>query len=434
MTSGEVVQLMAALGVMLALAMLLSKPLRKLGMPPLMAEIAAGVLLGPTLLGALAPGIHGWLFPATGGAAIGRDAVIKFGLVLFLVLAGLEIEVRHIAQNRRLILSTSLLGMVIPFGVGYTSVVALPGIWGFAGREGVQQTALVVATIMSISALPVIARILIDNNLLGSRVGALVLSAATIDDLVGWGLFGVILGQAAGPVEGGMGDGSLGVTIALVLGLFVLIMGLGTNVGRWVLGWVRRRVDGSRSYVPVVLVVILLAAAAAERIGTHAIFGGFLVGVALASTNEARRQVYDALRPLTLEVLTPLYLVSIGLRANFATSFDLLLFGFVLAVATFGKTVGAALGARIGGSGQREAWTVGVAMNARGAMGIVLTTVALDYHLINERVFVALTLMAVVTSAFAATAIAWMEGRGPVAAGGIPIPVRAVELGEAGQP
>jgi Kef-type K+ transport system membrane component KefB len=413
-TSGEVVQLMVGLSAMLAGAMLFGKPLRRLGMPALMAEIAAGVALGPTLLGWAAPDLYAWLFPATGGAALARDGIIKFGLVLFLVLAGLEVEVRHIAENRRSIALTSILGMVIPFAAGYASVVLWPGLWRLEGDPG--ETALVVGTILSISALPVIARILIDQNLIGTKVGALVLSAATIDDLVGWTLFGIILGHTgdrAGVSEGTMG--SLWVTVLLVLGLFALIMAIGTNWGRWGLAWIRRRVDGSRSYIPVVFVVILLAAGAAERIGTHAIFGGFLVGVALASTNEARRQVYEALRPVTLEILAPLYLVSIGLRANFAANFDLGLFGFVLAVATVGKIGGAALGARLGGSGARQALVVGVAMNARGAMGIVLTTVALDYHLIDERVFVALTLMAVLTSAFGSAAIAWLEKRGAVA-------------------
>jgi Kef-type K+ transport system membrane component KefB len=411
MTSNEVVQLMAGLGAMLAAALVLGRPLRWLGLPALLAEIAAGILLGPTILGAVAPDVHGWLFPAAGGAALGRDAIIKFGLVLFLVLAGLEVEIRHIAENRRAIALTSLLGMVIPFVVGYAAVAMRPGLWGVSG-EGAT-TALVIATILSISALPVIARILIDNNLLGTRLGALVLSAATIDDLVGWALFGVILGRAnAGGTEAGVGSESLPTTIFLVFGLFALIMAIGTNAGRFVLAWIRRRVGGSTSYLPVLFVVILVAAGAAERIGTHAIFGGFLVGVALSSTNEARRQLYDALRPVTLEILAPLYLVSIGLRANFATNFDLGLFGFVLAVATVGKVGGAALGARLAGSSGWEALTVGVAMNARGAMGIVLTTVALDYHLIDARVFVALTLMAVVTSALGAAVIPWIQRKG----------------------
>jgi Kef-type K+ transport system membrane component KefB len=400
MRSGEVVQLLAGLGAMLAVVLVFGRAMRAVGMPALMAELIGGIVLGPTILGAAAPDVSAWLLPSTGAAAVARDGVIKFGLILFLVLAGLEVELKHIADGRKAIVTTSLLGMLFPFTAGYASVLLWPDLWGVPGDVDV--VALLVGTILSISALPVIARILFDLNMIRTRLGTQIMSAATIDDLAGWGLFALILGQSGR--NAGHGGNRL-VTAGLIIVLVALVMTLGTERGRRVLAWVRRRVDGSNSYLPVVALVVLLSAAAAEQIGTHAVFGGFLVGVALARTNEARRQTYEALRPIALEVFAPLYLVSIGLRADFASNFDIGLFGLVLAVATVGKVAGAGLGSLIGGNAPRDALTVGVAMNARGLMGIVLTTIALDYELIDERVFVALTLMAVITSVFGAYAI-----------------------------
>jgi Kef-type K+ transport system membrane component KefB len=400
---------------MLGVVLVFGRAMRLAGMPALMAELAGGIVLGPTILGAIAPEMSGWLLPTTGAAAVAREGIIKFGLVLFLVLAGLEVELKHIAESRKAIATTSLLGMLVPFTAGFLSVLWWPDLWGLSGNR--TTVALLVGTILSISALPVIARILFDLNLVRTKIGAQILSAATIDDLMGWGLFALILGQSGRAMAHGGGNAM--VTGLLILALSGLIMSLGSGRGRRVLAWVRNRIDGSHSYLPVVVLAVLLAAAAAEQIGTHAAFGGFLVGVALARTNEARRQTYEALRPVALEVLAPLYLVSIGLRANYAANFDLALFGLVLAVATVGKVGGAALGSYLGGNTPRDAFTVGVAMNARGLMGIVLTTIALDYHLIDARVFVALTLMAVITSVLGAFAIERIQRLPAVRAGAV---------------
>jgi Kef-type K+ transport system membrane component KefB len=390
----------AGLAAMLGAALLLVKPLRRLGMPALIAEIAAGIALGPTIFGTVAPDLHAHLFPTTGDGAVAREAVVRFGLVMLLVLAGLEVEFTHVARHRKAVVLVSLLGSLIPFAGGFGMVSLAPAYW----TDGnVTSLALVTGTILSISALPVIARILFDNGLLATPIGSVSMSAAAIGDLIGWALFAAIVGRYGGGVF--ESTDTLTQKALLVFGLGALTMTLATQRGRKVLSWVRRRFDESESYIPLVLVVIFVAAAVAEGIGTHAIFGGFIVGAALSGTNEAKRQLTAALTPLTLQVLAPLYLISIGLKVNFATSFDLGLFGLVLAVASLGKLLGAGLGARWGGLPVREALTIGVAMNARGAMGIVLTAAALDYQLIDERVFVALTLMAVATTLVSAVAI-----------------------------
>ncbi|MFN2398617.1 MAG: cation:proton antiporter [Gemmatimonadaceae bacterium] len=405
MNRDTLVLLLLQISLMLIAALLVGRIVRRLGFPALVGELFGGIIIGPTVLGTLFPDIHGWLFPAAGTVALARESIIQIGLLLFLFIAGLEVQFKHLADQKRTIALTSLLGVTIPFVAGVVSVLLWPDLWQMGeerGGGGHWVGPLFVGTILSISALPVIARILIDLNLIGSSFGATVLAAATIDDLIGWSLFGIILSQFG--ISGRVGGGWLW-NLVLVAALMAVILSIGTMGGRRVLKWITQRIDKTGSYVQLMLIVVFLAAAGAEWIGTHAIFGAFLVGAAVARTLEPRRQAYGALRSLTLEFFVPLYMVSIGLRTNFATNFDVLLVAVVLAVATFGKLAGAATGAWLGGRNGREALAIGFALNARGAMGIVLTTVALDFHLISERVFVALIFMAVATSAIGAAVI-----------------------------
>ena len=411
MSSDHVVLLLLQLSAMLAATLLLGRSLRWLGLPALVGELFGGILLGPTVFGMLAPEAQQWLFPPAGPVSVARDGLVQFGLLLFLFLAGLEVELKQLTQQKRTIALTSLLGVAIPFVTGVASVLLWPSLWQLTNDRGAWVGPLFVGTILSISAIPVIARILIDLDLIRTSFGALVLAAATVDDLIGWALFGIILSQFG--VTGAPPVG-WGVRLMLVAALTALIVSIGTEWGRRALKWVMQRFAMGGSYVQLILLVMLLAAACAEWIGTHTIFGAFLVGVAVARTHEPRRQGHAALRAITMEFFVPLYLVSIGLRTNFATNFDPLLVGVVLLVATFGKLAGAATGAWLGGRTVREATAIGFALNARGAMGIVLTSVALDYRLINERVFVALIFMAVATSALGAAVISRiMRGGSP---------------------
>jgi Kef-type K+ transport system membrane component KefB len=408
MKADAVVLLLLQLSAMLAATLLLGRTLRTIGLPALVGELFGGILLGPTVLGMVAPEAHNWLFPVASEATTARDGLVQFGLLLFLFLAGLEVELKHLAANKRTIVLTSLFSVAVPFSIGVACVHWWPSLWGMTAQAG-WVGPLFVGTILSISAIPVIARILMDLGLIGTSFGARVLASATINDLIGWTLFGIVLSQFS---VTGAGTGGWGVRLVLLVALLAVFASIGTATGRRGLKWVMLRFDKGGSYVQLILLVMLLAAAAAESIGTHAIFGAFLAGIAVARTHEPRGQAYAALRTITLQFFAPLYMVSIGLKTNFAANFDALLVSVVLGIATFGTMIGATVGARLGGRTVRESLALGFALNARGVMGIVLSSVALDYGVISERVFVALVIMAVATSAIGAAAIARIM-RGP---------------------
>jgi Kef-type K+ transport system membrane component KefB len=254
--------------------------------------------------------------------------------------------------------------------------------------------ALFMGAALSISALPVIARILMDLKLIRQEIGVVVMTAATVNDLLGWSLFAVILSM----IVPGSSNHSLAVTLSLVLAFIGLTLALGRWLGQPLLRRVRLFLPWPSGFIGLTTILVLAASAAAEAIGIHAIFGAFLVGVGLGQNLEEENQAHEIIYQFAVSFFAPLYFVSIGLRADFAANFDWLLVLIVLLVACTGKIVGAGLGAWLGGMPFREALAVGFGMNARGAMEIILASVALEYNLIDQRVFVALVIMALVTS------------------------------------
>lgn len=397
MTHHDLIIFCLGLAAMLLVALVFGHFMRKLRQPALLGELIGGILLGPTVFGALAPSAHHWLFPATGPAFISREAVVKLGMLFFLFVAGLEINLSHLKKQGLSVVLTSLSGVALPFALGFGAVLIFPALWYSEGRADGIVLALFLGTAMSISALPVIARILIDLNLLKSRLGTVVISAATIDDLIGWSLFAVILSHF---IPNTLREGrSILLTLVSVFGLFAVMLTLGRWFGQRVIRWLQSFLPAPSGFMGLTAILVLAAAAFAEVLGVHAVFGAFLVGVALAPNAEKRDETHETIYQfVTSFFAAPIYFVSIGLRANFAANFDLLLVAVVFLIACAGKVIGVGLGAWLSGMPPKEALAIGFGMNARGAMEMILASVALEYGLIDERIFIALIVMALVTS------------------------------------
>lgn len=380
--------------VMLTVALVFGQVMRRLRQPAVLGELVGGILLGPTVFGALAPNSYAWLFPNEGTISLGREAVIKIGMLFFLFVAGLEVNLAHLRRRRLSVASASILGILVPFGLGFGSVLFLPGLWGSQAHERGLTFAVFIGAALSISALPVIARILMDLDLIQEEIGVIVMTAATINDLIGWSLFVVVL-SALVP---GSPDRSLWITLGLVVGFSALILSLGRWIGQPVLRRLRFLLAWPSGFIGVITVLVLAAAALAEAIGIHAIFGAFLVGVAFGQGLEEENRAHEIIYQFAVSFFAPLYFVSVGLKADFAANLDLPFVLLLLFIACAGKIFGAGFGAWIGGVTLRKALAVGFGMNARGAMEMILASVALEYKLIDQRIFVALIIMALVTS------------------------------------
>jgi Kef-type K+ transport system membrane component KefB len=333
--------------------------------------------------------------------------------------------------------------------------------------------ALFVGTALSISALPVIARTLMDLGLLQSELGAVVMSSAMFDDLVGWILFGIVLGMMrAAPSLGATNASTAAATGSSALRTIILVVifvAATLTVGRWliakILGFIQRHTRGRGAVLGLIFTLTLAAAGFAEYAGIHAIFGAFIVAIAIGDALEApllknsvvpiqssvitkspvipseagSRQrpgaveepafsrgeaawgpITTDIRQIVTNVFAPFFFVSIGLRTNFAANFSLGVTLTLIAVACVGKILGATWGARLGGMDARSSWAVGLAMNARGAMEIILGVLALRAGLIGERMFVALVVMALFTSLISGPAIQAVLGRRAAAAVEVP--------------
>ena len=231
MAHSEIVVFFCQIGAMLAVAIACGQIARRLGQPAVLGELLGGVLIGPTVFQAVAPGAYAWLFPQSTGIVTAREAVLQIGMLFFLFVAGLEVNLGLLRRRGLCLLLTAVLGAAVPFAVGFGAARVVPGFWNVP--EGVNREifAVFLGTALCISALPVIARILFDLGLVRHEIGVITLAAATINDLIGWSLLALILGT----MEDGRPARPVGVTILLVLLFAVVVFGLGRIVARLLL-------------------------------------------------------------------------------------------------------------------------------------------------------------------------------------------------------
>lgn len=407
LTSYEITVMFLALGILLATARVLAELVQRWHQPAVLGEILAGMLLGPTVLGALAPEWSAWLFPMQGNSAVVLEGLTTLAIALFLLVAGMEVDLSTMWRQGKTAAAVGSAGLVIPFGLGLAAAWAMPWSLGWEGKLHPILFALFFATALSISALPVIARTLMDLNLYRSDLGMIIIAAAIFNDLAGWIIFAMILGMMEHQSGHGMGIGqTIGLTLAFAAGML--------TIGRWlihrVLPWVKAYTTWPGGVLGFALALALLAAAVTEYIGVHAIFGSFLVGVAIGDSSHLREQTRMVIHQFVSFIFAPLFFASIGLSVDFVRHFDVGLVLAVLVIACVGKVVGCGLGARWSGMSSRESWAVGFGMNARGAMEIILGLLALQFGVIHERLFVALVIMALVTSMLSGPMMQWFLG------------------------
>jgi Kef-type K+ transport system membrane component KefB/mannitol/fructose-specific phosphotransferase system IIA component (Ntr-type) len=406
----DVMTMFMALATLLGCAKLAAELMQKIGQPPILGEISVGIFLGPTVLGHYRPHLYQTLFPTTGPMPVVLDTVTTLGVVFFLLTAGFEIDLRSIFRQGKSALLVSIFGVAFPFGAGFLAAEVFPRYMGAEAGANPLIFALFVGTALSISALPVIARILMDLNLLRTEMGTVIISSAMFDDLVGWILFSFVLGMMHPPAGGSIGDG-IKHTIVLVL----LFVGGMLTLGRWLIDKILPILQAHTSWPGGVLGFIftltMAGAAFTEYAGIHAVFGAFVVGIAVGESSHLRKRTSEHIHQIVNNVFAPFFFASIGLRTNFVSNFHLGLTVTVIGVACVGKLLGAGWGARLGGMDRTSSLAVGLAMNARGAMEIILGILALQAGLIRENMFVAMVVMALFTSLISAPAIHFLIGR-----------------------
>ena len=309
-----------------------------------------GIVLGPTIFGLVAPGLYSWLFPQSHDITVARDAFIKIGMLFFLFIAGLEIDLAGLRHSGGKALLIGLVGTFGPIAVGVALVYALPrAFWGEAVQEHFFSFALFIGMNLANSANPVLARILIDLGLLNSGIGTLSMTATIVDDLINWTLFAIILNDIAPSGPTVAPDLPLLVSIGLVILLFVLILGIGLWLGPRTLYWFKRRLPWPSGFIAVTTLFILLAASASEALGVHAFLGAFLMGAALSNHGQEHQEAHDVIMSFALSFFAPIYFVSMGMVTNYITNFDALLVLVIFVAALVSKLGSVLLGAKLAG-------------------------------------------------------------------------------------
>ncbi len=407
MTPAEWTVLSLHIAALLATAIAMGGLARRLGIPAVVGEIAGGLLLGPTLLGRVAPDLFAWLFPPTGPVASARGAIARVGMLFFIVTIGLDISLGELRRSGRKALLVGTVGTLVPLVLGFVMCYAFPGVIGVTDRDRFA-TALFMGSLLSLSANPVIARILMDMGLFRSDIGRTIMAATLVDDLVGWGLFAVILAEfAPRAAAGGSGVAVLAAAAALLSGIII--------AGRFVLPpllrWARERLPYPAGSISCILALALVAAAGSEHLGLHSFLGAFVMGIALAGVYEQQPEPFRIIGEFAFAAFTPIFFVSMAISSDFVAGFDAGLVALVTLVAFLGKIAGVYAGGRIAGMGSRQALAVGCGLNARGILGIVMAAAARDAGLIDLRLFVACVLMCVFTTMAAGPALGLLVGR-----------------------
>jgi Kef-type K+ transport system membrane component KefB len=399
----EIMSLLIQLSVMLAMGRAFAELARKLKQPAVVGEIIAGILLGPTILGTLSPdGFHS-LFPP-GSSSLVLDGFVQVAVVLLLFIAGLEVDLHIVWQQGRQAVYTSFFGLVIPFFFGFLFPYFFPDFFGSDNSTNHLAFSLFMGTSMAITALPVIARILMDLGIFKSRMGMLVISSAMITDIIGWLIFSVVLGM----IGKGHQNMSLSYTIVLTISFTAIMLTLGRGLINRILPWVNKKMAWPGGLLSLSLALCFIGAAFTEYIGIHALFGAFIIGITLGDSEHLSERAKEIVHQFINNIFAPLFFVSIGLKVNFLVNFDWALTLAILGIAFAGKIIGSGLGTRMGGFTWRESAAAGFGMNARGAMEIILGLIALENGLINEKVFVSLVIMALVTSMTSGPLMKWV--------------------------
>ena len=386
--------LLVQLALLIAVARLGAETAKRLGFPAVVGELAAGITLGPTVFGHYAPAAFAVVFPRDAAQFHLLDVFGNFGMTLLLFLTGLETDVRLLRNLGRAALIASATGMVLPFALGFGLGWVMPGEF-LVHPEHRMLFSLFLATAMSISAMPVIAKILIDLDLTKRNIGLVVLSAGVVDDTVGWLILSLIAGAAA---KGVVHIRELGLTVVMLVAFIAfaaLILHPLLRVAVRVTADRFRTVD---SDLVLMIVVTLLCAALTERIGVHAVFGAFVAGVVLHPVPRVRKETVARLESFVFGILAPVFFGIVGLKVNLWALGSPAMLVVVIGVACLGKLVGCSLGALWGGLRFWEAASIAVAMNARGAMEIVVATIGLSLEILSPQMFSIIVMVAIVTS------------------------------------
>lgn len=390
--------------VILAVCRVIGNLFRHFHQPRVVGEMFAGILLGPSLLGWIAPQVSAYLFPPSSLGFL--NALSQVGVVVFMFLVGLRIDPRELKHQSHAAVLVSHVSITAPFLLASLLAVYL---YPRLSDDGVSFTnfALFMGAAMSVTAFPVLARILIERNLVKSMLGSVAIAAAAVDDVSGW----CILAYIVVLIRSAHQTGSIWMTLGGIV-LFGLVMVYGVRyLLRGFEHMFRRHGEISENAMAFLILLALASALCTERLGIHLLFGSFLMGAIMPKEPKFVRYVLDRFETVTVTLLLPLFFAFVGLRTNIGLVKGPTMWfycGLIILVAATGKLGGSIAAARFSGMSWRQAAGLGTLMNTRGLMGLVILDIGLDIKVISPALFCMMVIMALATTFMATPLLDWI--------------------------
>lgn len=403
----DILKLLIQIAVLLIAARTFGEITHRLGQPSVLGEILAGIVLGPSLLGNLLPFIHGWIIPVTEMQKNLLEVITLIGAMFLLLITGLETDLPLIKHHAKKAIATAVGGLVIPFSAGYLFSLYIPDSLLVDPSQRII-FGLFLATAMSLSAIPVIAKVLIDLKLIRRDIGQVTIAAGMIDDTVAWIILSIVLGLIGGEA---VTAGTISYSFFKVILFVGLSFFLGKIVVRHLLSFTLNKINSRDKILTLIVVFTFALGAAAQAIKLEAVLGAFIAGIIFAQMPSIPEESIKKVEHTAFGIFAPIFFASAGLKVNLLELFrtDLIIIGLsLISIAIISKILGAYLGARL--LTKTDHWTAlsyGAGLNARGAIQIIVATIGLSFAILSQEIYSLIIITAVVTSLMAPVMLRW---------------------------
>ena len=397
---------------LLVVGRLAGEVMQRLRQPAVMGQLIAGILLGPSVLGTLWPAGQHALFPDVAAQKKMLDAIAQFGVLLLLLLTGMETDLRLVNRVRRTAVIASLAGIVLPFACGFALGEFLPAAM-LPDPNRRLLTSLFLATALSISSVKIVATVIREVDFMRRNIGQVILAAAILDDTVAWVIIALVGGLAS---TGGLNVVGLGTSVLGTAAFLVLSFTVGRRVVPRLIRWANDHLTIEFPVITLILVFMGLMALATDLIGVHTVLGAFVAGILVGQSPILTRHIDEQFRGLIVALFMPVFFGVAGLSINLTILADPRMLGLavgLVAIASFGKLVGCYAGGRLGGIAHRESTALAIAMNARGSTEIIVASIGLGLGVLTRDLFTLVVIMAIVTTLFTPPLLRWALTRIP---------------------
>src|SRR4051812_37967191 len=389
--------LLAQIALLIAVGRGLGELMQRIGQPSVIGELLGGLLLGPSLFGWLWPSAQAAIFPPSGEQKALLEGIAQFGILLLLLLTGMETDLKLVRKVGRAAVTISVAGIIVPFICGFTLGQFLPETL-LPHPEARLVASLFLGSALSISSVKIVAVVVREMKFMRRNVGQIIVATAIIDDTIGWIIIAMIFSLAS---QGSLEIWSVGKAVLGTLAFLGLSFTIGRRLVFQLIRWANDHLVSSAAVISVILLLMCGMAMVTHLIGVHTVLGAFVAGILVGESPILTRQIDERLRGLITSLFMPVFFGLAGLSADLTLLTDsnlLLLTGLLVVIASTGKFAGAYLGGSLGGLSRRECFALASGMNARGSTEVVIATIGLSMGVLSQNLFSMIVTMAILTT------------------------------------